>query len=148
MQVEFQVPGSFCRSHLARASALNALSELIGCLWEGDRGILLDQRFVQGAESFVLLVGSPHLSVEVDQYHILHVGSLITLVLDHLRGLDLNLEWDLEKVRPRSPRLMCALHHVLNEDLCWMEHITEFAAHSHSVLYRFCLVLVNLKFLG
>lgn len=103
---------------------------------------------MKGAERFVLLVGSPHLPVEVDQNHILHVSTLVTFILDHLLGLDLNLERYLEKVRPRSPRLMSALHHVLNEHLCRIEHITEFAAHSHSVLYSFGLILVNLKFLG
>lgn len=43
---------------------------------------------------------------------------------------------------------MRALHNVLNEHLCWVELLTEFAAHSLSDLYRFGLVLVNLHFFG
>ena len=66
-----------------------SLLELERAIWELNWGVLVDETFMQAAESFVLLTYSPVLTIEFHLDYMLSIGSMIMLILDHIRGDDL-----------------------------------------------------------
>lgn len=54
-----------------------SLIELIGHVWELNRWELRQKAVVQAAESFILLINGPRLTIEFDFDNILSIGAVI-----------------------------------------------------------------------
>jgi hypothetical protein len=67
--------------------------------------------------------------VEGNVDDILCVLPIVNGIVVHSGRFDGEREWDLEEERPREAVVFAARFHVLHEDLCREEDLTEFALH-------------------
>ena len=61
----------------------DALGKLEGAVWEFDGGVLVQKTVVQAAERFVSLAYLPLLPIELDFYHVVSVGPMVSFILHH-----------------------------------------------------------------
>lgn len=135
------IPIRYGRLFLAGPQHL--LGELNRRLRKLDVRILIDQFLVQQAERLVFLAHYPLFLVECNVNHILCILPIVNGIIVYPGWFDGEREWDLEEERPCEAVVFAARFHVLHEDLCREEDLTEFALHGLWVL-EYTLIDLNL----
>ena len=99
---------------------------------------------MQCTEGFVFLIRYPLLAVKIHLYYILRVRFVIKVVFYYLSGGDNDVEWYMEKVRPRSSSVLLTSLDVFYKNFSWLKGLAKFALHSHCVFHhslnRLCTV--------
>ena len=96
---------------------------------------------MQTAKCFVPLCYLPVLTIELDFYHIISVGPVVSLVCNHLGPHNFHLKWNLKEEITLSGTIFCALLNMLDKVFLWVENVAELALHGDRV---FKDTLVNL----
>ena len=110
------------------------MSKLERAVRELDAGVLVNQTIMKAAKGLVLLINDPVLSVELDFNHVVSVGSIVSLVLNHASVHYVDHEWNLEEDCALARAVFCARLDMVNKDLSREEYVAELALHRNSML--------------
>ncbi len=125
----------------------HSLIELIGTVWELDRWELRQKAVMQTAESLILLINCPRLSIEFDFDNILSIGAMVKLILHHPCICDLHMQGYLEEDRTLASIVFSALFDMIDKNLTRVENVAELALHGNRVLKNSLVDLNTVYFL-
>ena len=103
---------------------------------------------MQAAKRFVPLIYLPVLSIEFDLDHIFRIGSVVSIILNHLSLSNLHLKWNLKEKITLSCAILCALFHMLDKVFLWEENVAEFALHGDRMFEDTSIYLYLSNFLS
>ncbi len=110
---------------------------------------LINERLVQSAECFILLIGGPRHAVKCYQNNKLRVCFGIAWLFNDLCWLNRDCQRNLEEVRSGRSIVRFTFFYVVHKYLCWMEHLALFtlqrASHLQCFGCQFVLVFLLLQ---